>query len=49
LKVEAVSKEYSESIDDISDQLIKIINKPILSNGNNDFKMPSNCEVGCKN
>ncbi|KAL5235997.1 hypothetical protein ACI65C_003407 [Semiaphis heraclei] len=44
LKVETVINDYSESIDDISDQLIKIINKPILPNGNNDLKMPSNCE-----
>lgn len=44
-----VLNENSESIDKISDQLIKIINKPILPNENNDFKIPSNCEVSCKN
>jgi len=45
LKTETVLNENSESIDELSDQLIKFINKPIKHNGNNDFKSPSNCEV----
>ncbi|KAF0773879.1 Uncharacterized protein FWK35_00008152 [Aphis craccivora] len=44
LKTETVLNENSESIDELSDQLIKFINKPIKHNGNNDFKSPSNCE-----
>lgn len=44
LKTETVLNENSESIDEISDQLIKFINKPIKHDGNNDFKFPSNCE-----
>ncbi|XP_001946929.2 uncharacterized protein LOC100162461 [Acyrthosiphon pisum] len=44
LKVETELNENSESIDDISDQLIKIINKPILPNENIDFKTSSDCE-----
>lgn len=44
LKVENVLNENSESIDEILDQIIKIINKPKLSNGNNEFKTLLNCE-----
>jgi len=48
LKVETALNENSESIDEISDQLIKIINKPIIHSENDDFKTPSNCKVGSK-
>ncbi|KAL4089926.1 hypothetical protein QTP88_024859 [Uroleucon formosanum] len=44
LKVETELNENKESIDDISDQLIRIINKPIIPNEHSDFKTYSNCE-----
>ncbi|XP_026806117.1 uncharacterized protein LOC113549143 [Rhopalosiphum maidis] len=44
LKIETALNENSESIDEIADQLIKLINKQIIHDGNNDFKSPSNCE-----
>ncbi|XP_060834860.1 uncharacterized protein LOC132917893 [Rhopalosiphum padi] len=44
LKIETALNENSESIDEITDQLIKLINKQIIHDGNNDFKSPSNCE-----
>ncbi|CAH1725182.1 uncharacterized protein LOC114130942 isoform X2 [Aphis gossypii] len=44
LKIDTVLNENSESIDEISDQLIKFINKPIKHDGNNDLKSPSNSE-----
>ncbi|KAE9540992.1 hypothetical protein AGLY_004237 [Aphis glycines] len=44
LKIDTVLNENSESIDEISDQLIKFINKPIKHDGNNDLKSPPNCE-----
>uniref|UniRef100_A0A2S2PMF2 Uncharacterized protein n=1 Tax=Schizaphis graminum TaxID=13262 RepID=A0A2S2PMF2_SCHGA len=44
LKIETPLNENSESIDEIVDQLIKLTNKQITHDGNNDFKSSSNYE-----
>ncbi|XP_025208070.1 uncharacterized protein LOC112603615 [Melanaphis sacchari] len=44
LKIERVLNENSESIDEISDQLIKLINNPVIHDENSDFKSFSNCK-----